>query len=65
VDFKELANRYSFSGGVIKNCCFKASASAALRTEASKRNIFMKDLISVAEEELTQTASSVPSGLFN
>lgn len=63
VDFKELANKYQFSGGVIKNCCFKAAATAALRIDPEKRKITMIDLVSVAEEELS-LKSGAPSGLF-
>lgn len=45
VDFSYLAQKFSFSGGHIKNCCFKAAAKAALRFD-SERVISLKDLVS-------------------
>lgn len=40
-----------FSGGTIKNACFKAAAMAALRISAEDQKIKMADLVEAAEEE--------------
>ncbi|KAL6053112.1 AAA domain-containing protein [Balamuthia mandrillaris] len=66
IDFRELAEKFAFSGGVIKNCCYKAAAFAALRREPEKRCIAMADLVAVAEEELSISPSSgaAPFGMF-
>jgi len=50
VDFKQLASRFKFSGGNIKNCVFKAAATAALRFDVD-RKITMQDLQKAAEDE--------------
>lgn len=66
IDFKLLASKYSFSGGVIKNCCFKAAAVAALRTDPAQRRIKMIDLINAAdEEEKIQNPNGPPPNIFS
>src|SRR5690606_3152609 len=37
VNFSVLAEKYAFSGGNIKNCCFKAADMAALRSDANRK----------------------------
>eukprot|EP00026_Physarum_polycephalum_P014575 Phypoly_transcript_15106.p1 GENE.Phypoly_transcript_15106~~Phypoly_transcript_15106.p1 ORF type:complete len:307 (+),score=74.15 Phypoly_transcript_15106:45-923(+) len=51
VNFKVLADKYKFSGATIKNVCFRAAATAALRLNAEDQKIKMEDLVTAAEEE--------------
>jgi len=66
VDLQKLANLFDFSGAVIKNCCFKAAAQAALRVNEAKRKIYMKDLLEVAEEEREKNlgGDKTPEAMF-
>jgi ATP-dependent 26S proteasome regulatory subunit len=62
IDFARLGNVYEFSGGHIKNCCFKGAARAALRF-GDKRKITMEDLEGAAEEELKALGGGKAKGL--
>jgi len=66
INFQQIGEKFQFSGGNIKNACYKAAAAAALRT-SDKRKIFYKDLIDAAEEELQGNGldSTNVSRMFN
>ena len=60
IDFKRLAEASSdFSLAHIGNAIYKAAATAALRTDASKRYVSMKDLFAAIEEEKKRGESAV------
>lgn len=66
VDFRSLAERFAFTGGVIKNCCFKAASAVALRVDPTKRIISMADLVEAATDmESTTSGGSAPLQMFN
>lgn len=66
VNFRTLAERYPFTGGVIKNCCFKAASAVALRVDPAKRIISMADLVEAASyADSTTSSNSFPSQMFN
>jgi len=65
IDFNELAEKYSFSGGNIKNACYKAAAFASLR-EGVMRRITFKDLLNTAEQELKANKGDIKAAyMFN
>lgn len=66
VNFRTLAERFAFTGGVIKNCCFKAASAVALRVDQAKRIISMADLVDAASYiEAARASGSAPLPMFS
>ena len=64
VDLDELADRYKFSGGDVRNAVYRAAATAALREEG-ERVVEQADLLAACEVEKTKARGAMYEAMQN